>query len=67
MCLGLATGFIRKPQMYKYEMYEIVVNDYKLGTQFKKKIFASNVWQALRKAQIQYPAPDYAIVSVMEV
>lgn len=62
MCLGLATGFIKNQRAYK-----VVINDYRAEAQIQKKVYGKDIWNALEKTQKLYPAPDCAIVSVMEV
>lgn len=62
MCLGLATGFIRKPQTYK-----VVIADYRADTKIYLRIVAKDFKDAFQKAQKMFSEPDCAIVSVMEV
>lgn len=62
MCLGLATGFIKKPRTY-----QVVIDDYKAEAKIYERIYAKNISDALEKTQKKYPAPDCVIVSIMEV
>lgn len=61
MCLGLATSFIKKP---KYWIVTIC-NEYAHITQ-QKTFEAKDLWDALRKAQMSYPAPQYSVVAIIE-
>lgn len=61
MCLGLATGYIEKPKYWIATIY----NECSHVTQ--QKIFeGKDLWDALRKAQMLYPAPQYSVVSIIE-
>lgn len=64
MCLGLATGFCKPNQPAKRYLVTIY-NEYAHITQ-QKTFEAKDLWDALRKAQMSYPAPQYSVVAIIQ-
>lgn len=63
MCLGLATGFCKPKQPKRYLV--TIYNEHAHITQ-QKTFEGNDLWDALKRAQMLYPAPQYSVLAIIQ-